>query len=64
MSEYVVTWHVEVEADSHKEAAKEARKMQLDPHSEATYFSVVSATEVGRGSKQIVDTLLEDDWHE
>jgi hypothetical protein len=64
MSEYVVTWQVEVEADSHREAAEEARKMQLDPDSEATSFVVVSAVDMGRGSRQIVDTLLEDDWHE
>jgi hypothetical protein len=55
MSEYVVTWQVEVEADSHREAAKEARKMQLDPDSEATFFTAISSVDIGRGSRQIVD---------
>lgn len=66
MSEYVVKWQLEIEADSHQEAAMYARKIQLDPNSEATFFYVALADSEGRGSRKLVevDTLLEDDWHE
>ena len=66
MSEYVVKWQMEIEADSHQEAAEEARKIQLDPNSEATFFYVALADSEGRGSRKTVevDTLLEDNWHE
>jgi hypothetical protein len=60
MSEYVVTWQVEVEADSHREAAEEARRIQLDVDSEATFFAVASMEIVGRTAKQIIDVALGD----
>jgi hypothetical protein len=60
MSEYVVTWQVEVEADSHQEAAEEARRMQLDVDSEATFFAVASMEIVGRRSKQSFNVAIGD----
>ncbi len=43
MSEYTVTWEIDLNADSPVQAAKLARKFQLDPQSWATVFSVVDA---------------------
>ena len=40
MSDYLVTWTIDIEAESAEEAAEEALKIQRDPHSEATFFSV------------------------
>lgn len=39
MPEYLITWTIEVEADSPLEAVQEARKIQLDPDSHATVFT-------------------------
>lgn len=39
MPEYLITWTIEIEADSPLEAVQEARKIQLDPNSSATVFS-------------------------
>ena len=33
-------WEVQLDANSHREAAEEARSMQLDAYSEATFFEV------------------------
>lgn len=38
--EYRVTWDIEIEANSPREAAEEARAIQLDPDSEAVYYEV------------------------
>lgn len=40
MAEYLVTWTIEVDADSAEEAAQLARKIHLDPDSLATLFHV------------------------
>ena len=40
LSEYKVTWTIEIEAESATEAAAEARRIQLDPESAATHFVV------------------------
>ena len=40
MKEYRVSWTVDVNADSPKEAAKEALKMQRNPESDAVVFKV------------------------
>jgi|TARA_B110000503_G_C7095700_1_gene391493 hypothetical protein len=40
MKTYTVVWEVELDANSHREAAEEARSMQLDAYSEATFFDV------------------------
>ena len=39
MPEYLITWTIEIEADSPLEAVQEARKIQLDPESISTIFS-------------------------
>lgn len=38
--EYHVMWEIEVEADSPREAAEEARAIQRDPKSTATVYEV------------------------
>lgn len=38
---YVVSWHIDVEADSPEEAAREALRIQRDADSIATVFEVV-----------------------
>lgn len=43
MTTYEVTWTIEVEADSHEGAAREARRIQCDPQSVATVFEVMNA---------------------
>ena len=40
--EYLVKWEIELDAESPEEAAKLARKYQLDPNSTATYFEVTN----------------------
>jgi hypothetical protein len=40
MSEYLVRWEIEVEANSPEEAAQEALEIQRDPFHEATAFEV------------------------
>lgn len=43
---YLVTWEIEVEADSPEEAAVEAREIQLDDCSTATVFRMNSLGDV------------------
>ncbi len=40
MATYKVTWDIEIDADSPREAAEQALKFQRDPNSTATVFSV------------------------
>jgi hypothetical protein len=40
MPHYVITWEIDVEADTPQEAAIEARKMQIIPDTEALHFIV------------------------
>lgn len=40
MPTYHVTWLIEVDADTPVEAAREARRIQLDPSNEATSFMI------------------------
>ena len=56
---YTVVWEVELEASSHSEAAKEARSMQLDTCSEATFFEVTCLDAEGNEIEVGVDTLLD-----
>jgi len=37
---YRVTWEIDIEADSSRDAAKKAQEIQLDPASTATVFRV------------------------
>ena len=41
--EYHVTWEIDIEADSPREAARCARELQLDQDSTATIFEVQSS---------------------
>ena len=38
---YTVRWEIDVYASSARQAAKEARTIQLDPENTATFFSVM-----------------------
>jgi|SoiMethySBSTD1v2_1073268.scaffolds.fasta_scaffold5007237_2 hypothetical protein len=40
MAEYLVRWEINVSADSHREAAKQARQAQIRPGTTATVFEV------------------------
>jgi len=40
MTEYTVKWEIQLEAESHREAAKLARGIHLDQNSEALNFKV------------------------
>ena len=40
MHEFTVTWEIQVDAETHEEAAREARAILLDPDSTATVFEV------------------------
>lgn len=40
MTEYIVTWQMDIEAESPLEAAKEALRIHRDPASIATIFTV------------------------
>lgn len=40
MPQYIVTWQVEIEADSPEAAAQQAREIQLDPTTEGATFIV------------------------
>lgn len=44
MATYSVSWEIEIEADSPREAAQEALAIQRDPNSIATVFSVIEAS--------------------
>jgi len=43
--QYLVTWTIECDADSPKQAAEEALEIQRDSYSEATYFEVTGPYE-------------------
>jgi hypothetical protein len=40
MNDYIVTWRIELTANSKQEAAELAREIQLDPNSKALVFEV------------------------
>ncbi|HRO60530.1 MAG TPA: hypothetical protein PKZ27_03050 [Rhodocyclaceae bacterium] len=48
MSEYLVSWLINIDADTPEEAAAKAREIQLDPHSMATIFDVMPQAIDGR----------------
>lgn len=52
--EYQVNWFINLDADSPKEAAELARKIQQDPESIATLYHVENEE---TGEKQIVDLM-------
>ena len=49
MTEYRVSWEVDIEAESPLQAAQKAQAMQRDPHSIATFFSVAVPCSCGCG---------------
>jgi hypothetical protein len=53
-------WEIDIEADSAEEAAKEARRIQLDPKSWATLFSVCDSNAMTRTPKEhdVFDAML------
>mgnify|MGYP001579035048 CR=1 FL=1 len=55
MPEYRVTWIIELDAESHEKAAKEALEIQRDPGSTATVFVVKNLN-----TKEILTIDLED----
>jgi len=57
MAEFTVTWSIEVSAENSHAAAEEARKIQLDPNSEAIYFEVYPMG--NSGVVDAVDLLLD-----
>jgi hypothetical protein len=42
--EFHVTWSIDIEAESFEQSIEQARKIQLDPESIATHFTVRSET--------------------
>ena len=47
MNKYTVTWEIQIEADSHLEAAEKALEIQRDPDSIATVFEVTGDDDEG-----------------
>lgn len=52
MKTYVVTWTIDIDAESDLDAARQALEIQRDPHSIATVFSMC---EHGRGTWREID---------
>ena len=40
MPEYTVTWTIEIEAETPEQAARQARRIQLDPSNRSDHFEV------------------------
>ena len=58
MTHYLVTWKIDLDADSPEDAARQALEVQRDPASIATFFT---CKDVVRNLKTDVDlTLLPD----
>ena len=57
VTQYVVTWVVDIEATNPREAALKAQQMQRDPESIATVFDIENKKS---GAKTTVDLLLDD----
>jgi hypothetical protein len=55
---YLVTWEIEMEAETPREAAKKALEIMQDPESIGTVFKVVDAE-----GEHVVD-LLEEETHD
>jgi hypothetical protein len=58
---YRVTWVIDIEADSHLEAAREARAIQLDERSDATVYEVIRTEGNGRNTHVIDLTNLTEE---
>lgn len=55
--EYRVTWDIDIDADSPLEAAREARRIQLNPDSSAVFFRVVEGLDPDSDRFHDVDLL-------
>ena len=60
MTEYHVTWEIEVEADNPTEAAMQARMLMLDPESEAVHFRTIEFADLCKGYSSYDDVDLSD----
>lgn len=59
MPDYHVTWEIELYADTPEDAARQARKMQLDPDSIGDVFEVIEIG--GDGTSRQVDLFMIDE---
>ena len=59
MTNYLVAWEIDIEAETPREAAERALAIMQDPESIGTVFKVADAKEV-----HVVDLLDEEDSHE
>lgn len=48
--EFLVEWVIDIDADSHEEAARQAHKFMLDPESTATTFFVTGPDDCGKAT--------------
>ena len=55
MKEYLVTWQIEITADTPEDAAREAFMIHRDPDSMATVFEVQERTKDGHGEPIRID---------
>jgi hypothetical protein len=55
MTTYLVTWTIDIEADSPREAAVAALRIQRDPESIATVFKVQESRERLAGTVELLD---------
>ena len=60
MKDFLVTWEIDISADTAREAAEIAETIQRDPSSFATVFTVVDDD----GNSECVDTSQRDDQDE
>jgi hypothetical protein len=67
MPTYLVSWSINVDAETPEDAALQARAMQTDPHSVATWFEVMgesaARTVAEACNVAIAEARLESDHH-
>jgi hypothetical protein len=56
---YVVSWDIDIDAESAVEAAREAKRIQADPKSGANVFDVREFTDTTDETLEIIDLDLE-----
>lgn len=61
MPEYIVTWTIDIDADSPRDAAEQALAIQRDPASIAAVFSVQHVVERRGATTHVVDEAEEID---
>lgn len=57
VTKYFVTWAIDIEATSPREAAEKAREAQLRPGSIANVFEVTCANEYGEAVTERIDLM-------